>query len=273
MTKDDFVREAVRRGYRNEPESLLGALYDVSTEFPADHPYQKLMENTRDGRSPEAEHADISCTDHPYLVTEEILHAIDAELAAMEATDAVKNAKQQISTYNEPWMQERARTELDELPQWRAYKKLNEDRLKEAGRIAADMKNGGDAAGAKDPSAFLEMTESIEKFAAAKPGAVYGSVLGLKLTDNMRAMGTAIERFIESEKPELKNPNVARSLIPLGMADPGKAAVYERMLKEKTVTRNRISLDDLQGESTKKPATAREHREKHAPSVQISRQI
>ena len=75
MTKDEFVYEALRRGYRQDPEDMLGALYDVSTGLPEDHPYQKLMEDLRTGKSPKEEHADIRCADHPYLVTEEILKA------------------------------------------------------------------------------------------------------------------------------------------------------------------------------------------------------
>ena len=273
MTKDDFVREAFGRGYRNDPENVLEALYEVSAELPAEHPYQKLMEKLREGKAPKEEHADISCMDHPFLVMDEILGAADGYLAEMDDTAAVRNARLTIENYNEPWMRERAHTELEELPQWRAYTALDQDKLDEAGRIAEAMKERGNSEGIQDSSEFAEMTGAMEKFAASKYGAVYGSVLGLKLAANMDLMGKAIEGFLESEKHDPKNPNVTDSLTALRMADPQKADMYEKLINTRSVSRNRISLEELQGDSEKKTEVKREHREKQSPAPHISRQM
>ena len=260
MNRDDFLQEAYRRGYRNDPMPLLEALYDAGEGLGADHPYHKLMEDLRQGKAPGEEFADISSGDHPYLVTEEILKAVSAELAGMDANSDVIKAKQMTEEYFEPWMKERARMEREELPLWRAYEKLDRESLDEAGRIAQEMKADGNKAGNKDSAEFNEMTQAIENFASSKCGAVYGSVLGEKLREKMSAMGSATEAFIESEKANEKNPNVALAVTVLRMADPVKAAKYDRLK-----TRSRISLDMLDGEKERKPAFKREHAESTAP--------
>ncbi|MCR5118441.1 MAG: hypothetical protein K6B44_02330 [Lachnospiraceae bacterium] len=260
MNRDDFLQGAYRRGYRNDPMPLLEALYDAGEGLGADHPYHKLMEDLRQGKAPGEEFADISSGDHPYLVTEEILKAVNAELKGMDASGPVIKAKQLTEGYFEPWMQEHASREREELPLWRAYEKLDKGSLEEAAGIAEEMKADGNVAGRKDSEEFRNMTAAIEDFAASKTGAVYGSVLGEVLREKMAAMGAAIESFIESEKANEKNPNVTLAVTALRMADPARAAKFDRLK-----TRSRISLDMLDGEKERKPAFKREHAENAAP--------
>ena len=135
------------------------------------------------------------------------------------------------------------------------------------------MKENGNKEGLGETEEFTAMTGAIEAFAASVTGAVYGSALGLKLEAKMDAMGNAIERFIEAEKRNVKNPNVTAGLIPLKMADPEKAAKYDKLLNEKSAFRNRIRLESLEGEKEKRPVIAREHREKQGPAIHAGKQL
>ncbi len=256
QSREEFINEACALAYRNEPYELMGAVYDLGRTLPEDHSFQKLIECFKEGRAPKEEYGDIRCMDHPYLVMDELLKAVNEELDKLEDTPEAKALREAVGKYDEPWLKTHADEERAELPQWRAYEKLDRAKLDEAGRIADRMKENGNEAGNKVSAEFTDMTAAIEKFAASKYGA-YGSILGERLCSNMAEAGTAIEHFIESEKAyEKTNPNVADAILALRMVDPQKAAQFDRIK-----VRSRISLDTLEGENEKKPAVRREHAE------------
>jgi hypothetical protein len=256
QSREEFINEAYAQAYRNEPYELIGAVYDLGRTLPEDHSFHKIAGCFKEGRAPKDEYSDIRCMDHPYLVMDEILKGINGELDKLKNTPEVKALRQAVKEYDEPWLKINADKERAELPQWRAYEKLDRSKLEEAGRIAERMKENGNEAGNKASAEFTDMTAAIEKFAASRYGA-YGSILGERLCSNMTEAGTAIERFIESEKAyEKTNPNVAEAVIALRMINPLKAAQFDRIK-----VRSRISLETLQGDQEKKPAVKREHSE------------
>ena len=254
-SREEFINEAFALAYRNEPYKLLGAAYDLGQALPEDHSFQKLLKCFKEGRAPGEEYGDICCRDHPYLVMDEILKSVSKELDKLGDTPEVKLLREAVVEYDEPWLNTHAEEERAELPQWRAYEKLDRSKLDEAGLIAARMKENGNEAGNGASAEYTDMIQAVDRFASSRYGAVFGSVLGEKLRSNMAGAGVAIERFIESEKEyEKTNPNVSDAVIALRMVDLVKAAQYDRIK-----VRSRISLDTLEGEHEKKQALRREH--------------
>ena len=267
MSREEFVSEAVKRGYRNGAEVLFEAVYEAAWGLSEDHPYRKLMACITEGRSPVAGRADISCTDHPYLVTEDILNELEKQADGMGTSPRADALREAVSAYREDWMRERAEKEKEELPLWRAYSGLDEDKLKEAGRIAAKLLENGN----KDSDELKNVAEAAKKLASIRCGAYFGSVLGRKQMQDMEAAGDAAESFIVSEK-NIKDPDVTLALKLLGMVRPEKAAAYEKQTSEKNVSRNRINLETLSGGTEKKNTAIRERRtEKAAEQATVLR--